>query len=708
MSPQQDVIKLEKNIRRLREERESKREIINAIQDGIIVFKPNLEIQLINDQARKLLACEACEAQFLNSPTLFKNKKATISFTLENWLKSIIEAPCEEPIELNIWIRNPITLKSNPLCLNGKVLFSKKGTIKSLLLTIYDRSLHTQADEQKRLMQAAFNNFNGQFIANEKGYITHPNDSFISMCGLSAEQLHKMTLMHWLDLQITLKNDTTGLLRTLLETKYWSGEVELHPTPDLTFHAVLTISMIADEDFNIEHYIVTLQNITDIKEAQAQLQQMAFYDSLTGLANRKLAKELICNALKNHQRYKTYSAILYINLDRFKSINNAFGRKTGDQLLGKTALSLKKMLRKDDALARVGGDEFVVITQDRVIDTEKATRNALNLAHKIANQLNQHYQVDELTLHSSVRIGVIIYPYAEDDSADSLLANADLAMSESKNLKTNEKIYIYEPTLSEEVRARRQIEIDLNSPELDSQLQLNFQAQIGKGDILHGAEALIRWNHPTLGFVPPNRFISIAEESRQILKVGAWVLYHAFMQVKKWTASHPNFNLSINISPIQFHEAEFVKHIRELLSHTDVNPHNITLELTEGVLISDTESALDKIEKLDRLGFKISIDDFGTGYSSLSYLQRLPIHELKIDKSFIFRVPDSKEDIAIVESIIRLAQTKNLTIVAEGVETQQQVDFLRKQPDNILIQGYFYSRPVEAEAFEKAFLNLDS
>lgn len=706
MSSPPDITQLEQNMRHLRHERESRWELINAIQDGIIVFKPNLKIQFINNQASNLLGYNSGEQAFFDQLTLFKNKKGTISFKLENWLKSIIETPSKEPSELNIWYRNPATLKSHPLCLLGKVIFSKKGKTKSLLLSIYDRTLRARADEQKRLMRAAFNNFNGQFIANEKGYIIHPNESFISMSGLSAEQLQKMTLMHWLDLQITLKKDITALLRTLLETKYWSGEVELHPTPNLTFHAILTVSMIADDDFNIEHYIVTLQNITDIKEAQAQLQQMAFYDSLTGLANRKLAQELISSSLKNHLRYKSYSAILYINLERFKSINNAFGRKTGDQLLAQTALSLKKMLRKGDALARVGGDEFAVITQDRATDTEKATRNALKLAHKIAHKLNQHYLVDELTLYSSVRIGVIVYPYSNDDNADNLLNSADLAMSEAKNLKANEKIYIYEPALSEDILHRRQLEIDLNSPELDTQLQLYYQAQIGKGDLIHGAEALLRWKHPTLGLVPPNQFIPIAEESRQILKVGEWVIYHAFMQVKKWTITHPNFNLSINISPIQFHEAGFVKQIRELLNSTDANPSNITLELTEGVLISDTQSALIKIEQLDRLGFKISIDDFGTGYSSLSYLQRLPIHELKIDKSFIFRVPNSKEDIAIVESIIRLAQTKNLTIVAEGVETQQQVDFLRKQPDNILIQGFFYSRPIEAEAFEKAFLSL--
>lgn len=707
MSSKPGLTELENSVKRLREERESKCEIIDAIQDGIVVFKLNLKIQLINANARTLLACDEDDLPLLDCLRLFKNKKATIPFKLEPWLQNILDAPCVAPSEIEVWHRDSATLKTNPRRLHGKLIFNKKGSVKNLLLSIYDLTFRAHAEEQKRLMHAAFNSFNAQFIANEKGYITHPNDSFISMTGLTADRLQSMTLMHWLDLQVTLKHDTIDLLRTLLEVKYWSGEIELHPNPNLTFHAVLSISMLADDDFNIEHYVVTLHNITDIKEAQAQLQQMAFYDKLTGLANRKLAKELISSALKNHQRYQSYSAILYINLDRFKSINNAFGRKAGDKLLIQTTLLLKKILRKDDVLARVGGDEFAVIMQDRAKSSEKATRNALRQAHKIVNKLNQHYLVDDLTLHSSARIGLVVYPYSDADTADTLLNQADLAMSEAKNLKSDEKVYVYEPILSEEIIERRQLEADLNSADLDDQLHLYYQAQVGKDSVVHGAEALIRWEHPTLGFIPPNKFIPVAEESRQILKLGAWVLRHAFMQVKKWTLIQPNFNLSINISPIQFHETKFLKHIRELLTYTGVNPTNITLELTEGVLITDTKNALIKIKKLDWLGFKVSIDDFGTGYSSLSYLQRLPIHELKIDKSFISRIPESKEDVAIVDSIIRLAQSKKLTIVAEGVETQEQVNFLRKQPENILIQGYFYSYPVSAEAFEKTFLTSD-
>lgn len=236
------------------------------------------------------------------------------------------------------------------------------------------------------------------------------------------------------------------------------------------------------------------------------------------------------------------------------------------------------------------------------------------------------------------------------------------------------------------------------------QIELYYQAQIDCHNTIHGAEALARWNHPELGYIPPYKFIKIAEESRQILKLGAWIMHQAFVQAKKWSKKHANFNLSINISPIQFHEADFIENVLSILEQTKVNPQNLTLELTEGVLISDTESAVEKITRLVEPGFKISIDDFGTGYSSLSYFQKLPINELKIDKSFISRVPESKEDVAIIESIVRLAQSKSLWIVAEGVETQEQLEFLKAQPDNILIQGYLYSIPCPAKKFEETFL----
>ena len=708
MGAKDQLTKLEKTVQRLREERQNKREIFDAIHDGIIVFKPSLSIQNINTPAKTLLQIDDKFHPEKHSSALYKNKKATITFKLDNWLNIVKATPSPDPTEMIVWYCHPATLQTTPLLLSAKAMLNKKGRLKNVLLVIYDRTVHTQADEQKRLMLAAFESYNAQFISNEKGYIIKPNDSFIAISGLTKSELKKMTLMEWIERQVFLKNDTEGLLKTLLEHRFWSSEVELHPTKETTFHAILSISMVADKEYNIEHYIVNIQNITDLKEAHRKIEHMAFYDGLTGLANRKLAIEYINSTIKNHRRHKSFSALLYINLDRFKSINDAFGRRTGDRFLIKIAKVLRGILREEDNIARVGGDEFVVVTQDREADSEQATRNALKLANKISNALNHHFLVDELTLHSSVRIGVIIYPGENNDSAENLLVKADLAVTKAKNIKKKYKVFIYDPVLSEEVKSCRQLESDLIHAYERGEIELHFQAQMGDGHELHGAETLARWKHPILGFVSPERFIRIAEESRQILKLGAWIMHQAFIQAKSWTVSKPNFNLAINISPIQFHDADFIENVIYIMIETKVNPQNITLELTEGILISDTESAVEKIARLAELGFKISIDDFGTGYSSLSYFQRLPIHELKIDKSFIARVPNSKEDVAIIESIVHLAKTKELLIVAEGVETQEQFDFIQEQTTNIIVQGYFFGKPCPAREFEASFLQNKS
>lgn len=708
MGNKSQLTELEQTLERIREERENKREIFEAIHDGIIVFKPSLSIQNINRQAKKLLSIEANFHPAKKILSLYKNKKTTLMFKLDTWLECIKNVSKQEPTEILVWYSDPLNLQSTPLLFSAKAMFNKAGELKNILLVIYDRSIHNEADEQKRLMQAAFNSYNGQFIANEKGYIIKSNASFIAISGLSLEALQKMTLMQWLEQQVNLKNDTNGILKSLLENKFWSGEVELHPSQDTVFHAILSISMIADKEYNIEHYIVNLQNITDIKEAHNRIEHMAFYDNLTGLANRKLAVEYITATIQNHRRHNTYGALLYINVNRFKTINDAFGRRIADHFLQQITTELKKNLSDENHIARVGGDEFLITYQDHAKNPENAIQNALKMAKKIAKTLNRHFLVDGLSLHSSSRIGIKPYPGEEGESADSLIVKADLAVSKAKEVNTNNNIYVYTSELSSAVKSRNKLEQDLGFACQKNQIQLYYQAQMSSSQELHGAETLIRWLHPELGFISPNTFIKIAEESQQILKLGAWITYHAFKQIKHWNKLKPNFQLSINISPIQFHDADFIPNIISIKHETKVNPKNITLELTEGILISDTEHALHKIDQLVELGFKVSIDDFGTGYSSLSYFQRLPIHELKIDKSFIDNIPKSKEDIAIIESIVHLANTKNLDIVAEGIETAEQLKFIQKQSADILIQGYYFSKPCPAEDFENQFFNTPS
>ena len=694
---------LEKSVSLLREEKENKLSIICAFHEAVIVFTPDRHPRIINDEAKILFKPYLENTPFIESVPFSKNKKATLSFNITNWLDELITNPTEDPTDSYIWLKDPLTLKTTPLLISGKALFTPEGKLRDLLVVIYNRSIYAEADTQKRLMEAAFNSFDGQFITNEKGYITHPNNSFCALTGLTRNQLKNITLTAWLDQQVRLKTNSNEVLRALLESKHWSGEVELHPVPDTTFYAVLSISMLADAQLNIEHYVATVQNITDIHEAQIAIEQMAYYDELTGLANRRLAIEHIETAVKHHRRQHSFAALFVINLDRFKTINDSFGRRTGDLLLQQVAKNLQGLLRDEDTVARIDGDEFLIMTQDQATSKNKATQNAYHLAQKITKRLNQNYHLNEITINSSISLGITIFPFADTDNAETLLVYADLAASAAKK-RNNNKTYFYEPSLSEALIERRELEQALSNVDLDAQFQLYYQAQIGENRRLHGAETLLRWIHPELGFISPGKFIPIAEEGRQILRLGHWLMGKAFSQAKAWAEIQPDFNLSINISPIQFHEVDFVEQTEVIIEESGVNPKNITLELTEGVLISDTESALRKIERLNALGIKISIDDFGTGYSSLSYLQKLPIHELKIDQSFIFRVPESTDDIAIVESIISLARSKNLLIVAEGVETEAQASFLNNQPCEILIQGYLYSRPCPKNEFEDTFL----
>ena len=695
---------LEQSVALLQEEKENKLSIICAFHEAVLVFTPEYHPRIVNNEAKQLFAAYLENEHFIETIPFSKNKKATLSFQIKPWLDSLVDKPSEEPKESYIWLKDPLTLKTKPLLISGKALLTPEGTVRDLLVVFYDRTVYAQADTQKRLMEAAFNSYDGQFITNEKGYITHPNDSFCALTGLSTQALKSVTLTGWLDKQVRLKTNTHEVLTTLLEAKHWSGEVELHPMPDTTFYAVLSISMLLDEQMNIEHYVATIQNITDIHEAQQAIEQMAYYDDLTRLANRRLVTEHIESAIRHHKRNHSYASLFFINLDRFKAINDSFGRSTGDLLLQQVAKNLKSLLREEDTIARVGGDEFLILTQDKATSKNKATQNAYHLSQKISKRLNKNYHLNEITINSSVCIGITIFPFAENDSAESLMVYADLAVAAAKK-RNNNKTYFYEPSLSEALIERRELEQALSSADFDTQFQLYFQAQFGTHKRLHGAETLIRWIHPELGFISPSKFIPIAEEGRQILRLGHWVMGQAFTQAKLWSEIQPDFNLSINISPIQFHEVDFVEQVEFMIDAAMVNPANITLELTEGVLISDTKSALKKIERLNQLGIKISIDDFGTGYSSLSYLQKLPIHELKIDKSFIFRVPDSQDDMAIVESIISLARSKKLRIVAEGVETEAQADFLNDQPSEILIQGFLYSQPCPKNEFEETFFD---
>ncbi|MDX1795476.1 MAG: EAL domain-containing protein [Hydrogenovibrio sp.] len=687
----------------LKQERQLKDDIIRSIHDGIIVFNPDLSIQVINPQARSLLEFFNDADHFFEDIEVFKNKKATLAFKLKDWLIQNSRRVSHHPKEHFAWLRIDTLHPLRPLLLSTKPIYDDEHRLTAVLLMIYDRRLQTETDQKRRILNAALNSFDGQFVTNDKGYITHPNVAFTAYTGLMMEQLQSMTLLAWMQSQLTLKTSEEELLKTLLEDGRWSGEVQVHPNAETVFHAVLSISMITDDQRNIECYVGTLQDITDIKQAQAEVEYLAFYDELTGLANRRLLLEHLEHAMLHHTRNKTFSALMFLDLDRFKSTNDAFGHAAGDQLLKMTAHRLRETLRAEDTIARLGGDEFVILTHMDAPNMDVAAQHALTLSNKIIDALGHDYDILDQTVKNSVSVGICCFPLKMQETPEEIISFADLAMYQSKNSGRN-RVSFYDMTLSQEIQDRHELERSLNKAKVDQEFELYFQPQFNLNEELVSAETLVRWKHPVLGLISPSRFIPIAEDGRQILKIGEHIIQQAFLQAKKWHEEYGIQNLSINISPIQFHETNFVAHIREMQEQTCVNPELITLEITEGILISEMELALRKIDALTEMGYKFSIDDFGTGYSSLSYFQKLPIQELKIDKSFVFNAPNSAEDIAIIDTIINLAKSKDLQVVAEGIESIEQAEFFKQRYTKVLLQGFYFSKPLPGEEFAERFL----
>ncbi|MDG6778650.1 EAL domain-containing protein [Thiomicrorhabdus sp. zzn3] len=686
-----------------------RQQIADAFQEGVALFSTDLQARLINQRMQDFLCNDQNEqACLFNRITLYTHKRDTRSFDLKTWLESSLLSPTVRTCEQVLWLKGSATddppSKLTPVQIKAYPIVTAGNEIENLLLHIKDLTLEIQAQAQLRLMEASYA---GQFITNAQGQITQPNYAFCAYTGLKPEVLASMTYIDWLKQQVGLRVPFGSVMQALLDDGFWSGEVEISASSDAQFHAVLSLSMLTDENRNIEHFIGVIQDITDIQEARSQIERLAYYDRLTGLANRTLLTNHIEATLENAPYSQNYSALILIDLDGFKILNDTLGQNIGDQLLIRVSQKLNQIKAPNDLAARLDGDDFALLMKELSQDSQEALERALASAYHIQEILDDRYQIRNRSLHCSASIGVYLFSKeCECSESDQIIGYANLAMHEAKALGGNQ-VCLFEQRLCEVAKQRLEMVQALNHSELDDEFQLNFQAQIDSTGRAVSAETLLRWHHPTLGMVPPNDFIPIAEEGRQIIKIGLWVMHKAFIQAKAWNKQYGGetpVRVSINISPIQFHEQSFVELVIGLVKFTQVDPNTITLELTESVLIRNTQLALQKIQHLVSLGFQISIDDFGTGYSSLSYLQRLPLHELKIDQAFIRHVPENPDDVAIVESIIKLAQTKRLNVVAEGVETQQQADFLRELSQDVCIQGYLYSRPVPAAEFEEQFL----
>jgi len=456
---------------------------------------------------------------------------------------------------------------------------------------------------------------------------------------------------------------------------------------------------LAEEEEEEEDLLVVVEDITELKAQAAHIEQLAFYDPLTGLPNRSLLRDRLQQVLTHSTRRKNHGAILFIDLDNFKALNDTKGHNIGDLLLIEVAKRLQDCIRSSDTVARMGGDEFVVVLKELDEDTLQAVAQAQDIGEKVLASLNQPFNLQGFEHYCSASIGISLFRDNEI-GMDNLFRHADTAMYQAKTSGRN-TLRFFDPDMQAALEARAALEADLRHALSQQQFKLFFQIQVNAANHPIGAEALLRWLHPERGLVSPLQFIPLAEDTGLILPIGLWVLETACAQIKAWETNPLacELQLAVNVSARQFHQPDFVEQVREALEKTGADPIRLKLELTESVVLDNINDAVVKMHDLKDVGVHFSMDDFGTGYSSLSYLTQLPFDQLKIDLSFVRNIGIKPTDAVIVQTIISMGNSLGMKVIAEGVESEEQRDFLERNGCHAY-QGYLFSKPVPIEEFD--------
>ena len=482
-----------------------------------------------------------------------------------------------------------------------------------------------------------------------------------------------------------------GMWASLTQTSRWSGEIWNRRKSGEVYPQLLTISTVRDEHGMPINYVAVFADISRLKQSEEQLEFLAHHDPLTELPNRLLFNARLTHAMEHASRNDYLVAVLFLDLDRFKNVNDAHGHPAGDGLLRLVAERLSSCVRKEDTVARIGGDEFIIL-----LERIEAPANAGAVGDKILRAFTEPFEVDGRNQFVSASIGISIFPRDGEDAA-AIIGNADTALYQAKD-QGRATYRFYAPEYTEQATERATIENDLYSALENDELRLHYQPQLDlhSGAIV-GVEALVRWQHPRRGLLPPGLFVPVAEESGQIREVGQWVLETACAQAAAWLNAGIDFGrISVNIAGPQIRQGDLHDRVGRVLAETGLPPDRLDLEVTETFVMHHVEQNIDDMRRLRDLGIHLSIDDFGTGHSSLSYLKRLPIDRLKIDRSFVRDLPDDPEDAAIAAAVIALGRSLGLVIVAEGVETQAQRRFLLDEGCP-LGQGFLFSRPLPAD-----------
>ena len=567
-----------------------------------------------------------------------------------------------------------------------------------LRIALTDITERKRADEALRIAAIAFESQVGMIITDPKGVITRTNQAFTRLTGYeAAEAIGRTPAM----LQ-SGRHDKAFYQRMWLEMKEkggWQGEVWNRRKNGKIYAEWLAIAAVTAPDGTITHYVGAFSEITANKEAEAEIHRLAYYDPLTHLPNRRLFFDRLGQAVAGSRRSERHGALLFMDLDDFKTLNDTCGHDVGDRLLIEAAGRIQAGLRESDTLARLGGDEFVVILEDLSEEAEEAAAQARLVGEKIRTALAEPHDFDGRTYLGSVSIGIGLF-HKRDEPPETLFKHADFAMYQAKTAGRN-ALRFFDPAMQSALERRSAMEADLRLAVERGQLVLHYQAQVDGSRRVIGAEALLHWMHPMHGCVPPGDFIPLAEETGLILPIGHWVLETACARIKAWSAMPAlrDLRVSVNVSARQFRQPDFVAQVEEVLARTCADPSRLKIELTESLVLDEVEETIVKMSALKRAGVGFSLDDFGTGHSSLAYLTRLPLDQLKIDKSFVLKLPDSASDAIVARTIISMALSLGLDVIAEGVETEAQRAFLERHHCRTY-QGYLFGRPLPTDEFE--------
>ena len=569
------------------------------------------------------------------------------------------------------------------------------AAVRVTLSNITERKL---VEAELRIAAVAFACQNGMIITDAKGVIQRVNPAFVRLTGYSAEEAVGKTpaILHSGRQGVLFYQQMWGELQ---KKGFWQGEIWNKRKNGEIYAEMLTISAIKTDEQHVSHYVGSFTDITENKEAEAEIHRLAYYDPLTKLPNRRLLQDRLDQAIVATTRSGMYGAMFFIDLDHFKALNDSRGHDVGDLLLIDVAQRLREAVREKDTVARQGGDEFVVLMEALGTTAKEAVILAELLGNKLRAALEAPFNLHGFEYHCKISIGVGLFH--AHDTVEDLFKHADLALYQAKT-SGRDKLRFFDPAMQVAIDQRTTLETALRKALKLDQLRLYYQPQVDAAHRVVGVEALLRWQHPLLGLVPPDDFIPLAEDTGLILPIGRWVMETACNQIKAWQsdALSNELQIAVNVSARQFRQPDFVAQVRRILEVSAINPSRLKLELTESMLLDDVPDTIAKMHAIKSLGVCFSMDDFGTGYSSLSYLAQLPLDQLKIDKSFVRNIPGGRNDETLARAIITVGLGLNMNVIAEGVETESQRGFLKANGCHEY-QGYLFSRPLPILELEK-------